>query len=148
MGDGNVMKEKHILLKEIIKESGLSQEEFGLRLGLAKARINHYCHGRRKISEELISSLMNIFYINPCFFFEENAPMYLDLNPEKKANITARQQKTINRYMLINNKQLIDELIDVIFESEGHKGENPIQNNISSIYKSNIPDSNLKNASE
>ena len=29
------MKERHILLQEIVKESGLNQEEFGTKIGIA-----------------------------------------------------------------------------------------------------------------
>lgn len=124
------MKQKHLLLQEIVEKSGLTQEAFGLKMGIKKTTMNSYYNGKREISYKVISLLQSTFHINPNYFFKENELMFLtndgtvEKSFETEDNITTltnRERKTIERYLTLNDQNTIDSHVDFIFKSEKKK---------------------------
>lgn len=70
-----------ILLKKIVKRSGLDQDEFAESIGLKKAAFNNYIKGRRDLPKTVITALMEVYNVNPAAFFDNNAELFINTPP-------------------------------------------------------------------
>lgn len=78
-------------VSELRKALGLSQEEFGSKLGLVRSAISSYEGGRRNLSEQSIKSICREFNVNYNWLISGDGEMFIEILPEDEYTIAAAE---------------------------------------------------------
>ena len=109
-------------IKEIRKSVGLSQKEFGVRIGVSDTAVSKIERGERNPSEQTILSICREFNINYAWLKDGIGDMFLNTSKDlfdqlaNKYNLDEFDIKVIKRYVNFSNEQR--HLIKDIFINE------------------------------
>ena len=78
-------------VSELRKALGLSQEEFGSKLGLVRSAISSYEGGRRNLSEQSIKSICREFNVNYNWLINGIGEMFTEILPEDEYTAAAAE---------------------------------------------------------
>lgn len=115
------MNERLKLLRETL---GISQEEFGRRIGSARNTIANYELGRRNPSNTTLTAICKEFHVNPLWLEGQNVDMFTH-TPESVIDELAEDfklddldKKIIEKYLELSDSQraVIKEYIKSILE--------------------------------
>lgn len=88
------------LLEIILKRSGLDQDKFAETIGLKKAAFNNYLKGRRELPKKVISTLKEVYNVNPAAFFDAEAELYIE-EKTLPGNLTALSPSDFKRIPIL-----------------------------------------------
>jgi len=88
-------------IKEIRDDSGLNQEMFGKRIGLAKSSVSWVEKGKQAISENVIKNIMSEFCVNEAWLKEGTGEKY---NEKLK-----KEKEYLHHEVLFMNSELLDQ---------------------------------------
>ena len=98
-------------ISEIRKVLGLSQEEFGNKLGLVRSAISSYEGGRRVPPEQSIKSICREYNVNYIWLVNGDGEMFLNIT-------NAILDQLINEYNLTeDDKEIIESYINLSEQS-------------------------------
>lgn len=63
-------------IRLISEQLGLEQGEFADKLGVKQSAMSHYMNDKRKVDRDLLQNIVDMFNVNPGFFFDETEPMF------------------------------------------------------------------------
>lgn len=115
------MNERLKMLRETL---GISQEEFGKRIGAARNTIANYELGRRTPSNTTLTAICKAFHVNPLWLEGKDVDMFTH-TPEsvidelaEDFNLDDIDKKIIEKYLELSESQraTIKEYIKSIFE--------------------------------
>ncbi len=116
-------------IKTLRKALGISQEQFGEKIGITKASISNIEKGNRNMSDQTLKSICREFNVNWAWLTEGLGDMFSDL-PETLLDEVAEEYKLdsldkllVKRYMQLSEekREVIKEYLLSVFVNE--KGE-------------------------
>jgi len=110
----NFAGEKLRLLREILN---LTQADLGAKLGVNLKTIGDNERGKYTISYETIAQLVNLYNVNPAYFFIADTPMFLDIP------INQDKIKQLSGLVSLNqaDAEVILKLIELLKNTEAKK---------------------------
>ena len=113
-------------IKALRKTLGLSQEQFGEKIGITKASISNIEKGNRNMSEQTLKSICREFNVNWAWLTEGLGDMFSDL-PETLLDEVAEEydlddtdKLLVKRYMQLSHEKraVIKEYLESVFIKE------------------------------
>lgn len=88
-------------IKQVRKDAGLTQVEYGKRLGVAGNTITNYENGMREPSNAIIAAICREFNVNEEWLRTGKGSMYVEMNrAELAANIVGSALNTNDEFIL------------------------------------------------
>lgn len=98
-------------LKNVRKEMGLNQTEFGVRIGVSQTAIGQYENGSRNVTDRVILQLCQAFNINESWLRTGDGDMFVQDDSTllqqlcEQYSLDDRQQALIESFLTLSNEQ-------------------------------------------